>query len=497
MAIDAKFTRTLPAPTATISSGFVFLLSAGWFTDADLGAAGSPIGGGANSLANGGGDMQIFSDTAATTRLPIEVVTFVTGGSPDAQVWVRTPSYTSGDTITIGRDDTQTTQPAVGAAFGRNAVWVDYEYVFHFELGDELTDATGNYSLTKNGTINHVAGQIGDAADSGFSSFNYYEVSGYTGVSGSSARTHSGWFNVSTATDNTGLVDYGTATNGQRFQVLTLAGKLRVGVLGGFKQSVAAFNDNFFHSFRVKCDGSSTFPANTDLVVDGNLLSTTTGSNLTLNTVPNNNVVFTNNVSGSEPARIYDEYALRLFETSASQDESEYNNQSDPDNFGTSSEWVLVGGGGISGTITQTVNSFTQSLVGTVVNPTTTGIITQTAQSFTQAAIGTNLLNITGTITQSASAFTQSLSGNVTENITGVISQSLSSFTQSLLGAVAIPVTGNINQTASSFTQSAIGVVPIQWTDKTPASTTWTNQAETVTNWTDQSGVSTIWTDKV
>ena len=110
MAIDAKFTRTLPAPTATISNGFVFLLSAGWFTDADLGVAGSPIDGGVNSIANGGGDMQVFSDTAATTRLPIEVVSFVTGGIPEAQVWVRTPSYTSGDTITIGRDDTQTIQ---------------------------------------------------------------------------------------------------------------------------------------------------------------------------------------------------------------------------------------------------------------------------------------------------------------------------------------------------------------------------------------------------
>jgi len=146
MAIDAKFTRTLPAPTATISSGFVFLLSAGWFTDADLGAAGDPIGGGANSIANGGGDMQIFSDTGTTTRLPIEVVTFVTGGSPDAQVWVRTPSYTSGDTITIGRDDTQTTQPAVGAAFGRNATWVDSVSAYLFN--SSAVDSTGNYDGT-------------------------------------------------------------------------------------------------------------------------------------------------------------------------------------------------------------------------------------------------------------------------------------------------------------------------------------------------------------
>ena len=131
MAIIAKFTRTLPAPTATISSGFVFLLSAGWFTDADQGVAGSPIDGGTNSLANGGGDMQIFSDTDTTTQLPIEVVTFVTGVSPEALVRVRTSNYTSGDTITVGKDDTQTVQPAVGAAFGRNAVWSDREYQYN------------------------------------------------------------------------------------------------------------------------------------------------------------------------------------------------------------------------------------------------------------------------------------------------------------------------------------------------------------------------------
>jgi len=130
--------------------------------------------------------------------------------------------------------------------------------------------------------------------------------------------------------------------------------------------------------------------------------------------------------------------------------------------------------GGISGTITQTTSSFTQSLVGTIVNPIFTGDITQTAQSFTQSAIGETLFNVSGTITQSAS-----------------------SFTQSLIGLVTVPVTGVINQTISSFTQSAIGNVPIQWADKLPVSTTWINQAETVTTWTNQDGVSTTWTDKV
>ena len=172
--------------------------------------------------------------------------------------------------------------------------------------------------------------------------------------------------------------------------------------------------------------------------------------------------------------------------------------------------FLETGGGGISGTITQTAQSFTQSLSGSVVNQ-YTGTITQNTQSFTQSASGsvtsepiTGIINqtvtaftqsalgdvvssgISGAINQTASAFTQSATGSAVLNISGVISQTVSAFTQSLSGTVAEQISGTINQTVSSFTMSAVGRVPASWTDKLPASTTWA----------DQTAISTIWTDK-
>jgi len=182
------------------------------------------------------------------------------------------------------------------------------------------------------------------------------------------------------------------------------------------------------------------------------------------------------------------------------------------------SAWVDLGGGGTTGAITQTAESFTQSASGSVTVIGFTGAITQTAQSFTQSllgaigytgsisqtvqsftqsAIGTALTAISGEINQTVQSFTQSAIGVTVLNLTGTITQTSSAFTQSAAGLVIVPISGVINQTVSSFTMSAAGRIPVQWVDKLPASTSWTTQTETTTTWTDQAGVSTIWTDKV
>ena len=174
------------------------------------------------------------------------------------------------------------------------------------------------------------------------------------------------------------------------------------------------------------------------------------------------------------------------------------------------SAWIDLGGSGISGTITQTAQSFTQSLSGSVVNSYTgtitqntqsftqsasgsitsepiTGVISQTVTAFTQSALGDVVSSgISGAINQTASSFTQSATGSAVLNISGVISQTVSAFTQSLSGTVAEQISGTINQTVSSFTMSAVGRVPASWIDKLPANTTWA----------DQTAISTIWTDK-
>jgi hypothetical protein len=101
---------------------------------------------GANAFANGGGDFVAYTDSTKATQLPVEVVSFVTGASPSIEVWVKRTAAT-GNTIYVEADAVQTAQPAVTATYGRNAVWSDYEYVYHFSdtvASAVLTDSTGN-----------------------------------------------------------------------------------------------------------------------------------------------------------------------------------------------------------------------------------------------------------------------------------------------------------------------------------------------------------------
>ena len=144
MAITQKCWITLPAPASPISDPFVFLITEDQFT---TGSAGNPLANQATNpqaFTNGGGDLQVFSDIDCTSRLPIDRVRFVTSDTaPSVQVWVRALGFAEGDVIAFGKDDVQTTQPAFGAPFGRNAVWADYLAVLHMNTADWL-DSTGN-----------------------------------------------------------------------------------------------------------------------------------------------------------------------------------------------------------------------------------------------------------------------------------------------------------------------------------------------------------------
>jgi len=98
------------------------------------------------NLDSGGGDLRFSSDEAGTTQLACEVVTF-TKATGDV-VWVKVPSVTTGALIYVWGDNTGASQPAVGAAFGRNATWSDYALRNHFSTASPLIDSTGLATLT-------------------------------------------------------------------------------------------------------------------------------------------------------------------------------------------------------------------------------------------------------------------------------------------------------------------------------------------------------------
>tara|TARA_R110000851_G_scaffold160243_1_gene303474 strand:+ start:9980 stop:11509 length:1530 start_codon:yes stop_codon:yes gene_type:complete len=458
MAIIAKFTRTLPAPSATISGGFVFLLSAGWFTDADLGAAGSPING-VNAITNGGGDMQIFSDTATTTRLPIEVVSFVTGGSPVAQVWVRTPSYTAGDTITIGKDDTQTVQPAVGAAFGRNAAWVDFDFALHLESNTSTSiDSAGNNDFSAVGVLTDVTASIGDGMQA--TADNTRLTTSTNTFVATNEWTHSFYFTPDIS-NNGGTFSFGAGA-GSPYEMLYWSGVMNLWD-GSFKMSSATLTLGVSYLVDVVISATGA-----ELYIDGVSVDTdATTYSITDNTKVNIGTRF-NDGTGSTGA-IYDEALFRVGAVTSSYISSKRLNQNDPDNFGTSSEYILVGGSGISvtatlGTIDYNSNDTVIGLTGSIDVTATLGTINYSSNDASIQISGeTNVIATLGTIEYSSSDTVISLFGNVDVVATlGTISYDSNDVSIGLTGGISVNATlGTIDYTSNDTAITLQGQVSV------------------------------------
>lgn len=111
---------------------------------------------------NGGGDLRYSSDAAGSSQLACDCVDFDTSGST-AEVHVTVPSLSNASEIHVwAKPGDSETQPAVGAAFGRNATWPDDEAVFH--MGDAsggAVDSTGNGNDATSETATLSYGEVG------------------------------------------------------------------------------------------------------------------------------------------------------------------------------------------------------------------------------------------------------------------------------------------------------------------------------------------------
>ena len=116
--------------------------------------------------------IRVYADEAKTVEWAREIVSAT-------EMHVKVPSLTSTVDIYVDWDGVRSDY-AVGATYGRNAVWVDYEFVSHDGGG---TDSTGNHSTTAEGgvTSGGITGKIGvgtsydgsnDGFDTGYDSFN-------------------------------------------------------------------------------------------------------------------------------------------------------------------------------------------------------------------------------------------------------------------------------------------------------------------------------------
>lgn len=133
---------------------------------------------------NGGGDLRFSSDIQGANRLACEIVTFNTATNT-AEIYVNVPSVSSViDTpIYIFYGKAGVSQPAVSAAYGRNATWnSDFLFVGHMDSGQDSTGKT----TYMGGSASIVAGKVGQASDFDGSS-NYYDYNNLSGPAGTAA----------------------------------------------------------------------------------------------------------------------------------------------------------------------------------------------------------------------------------------------------------------------------------------------------------------------
>ena len=109
----------------------------------------------------GGGDIRLFKSDD-TTELAREIVTFsVTDETGEIHYKYSGTLSSSVDTPIHVYADGSSADYAVSATYGRNAVWSDYQAVYHM---NSPTDSAGNSNLTAT-SISYVSGKVGNGAD--------------------------------------------------------------------------------------------------------------------------------------------------------------------------------------------------------------------------------------------------------------------------------------------------------------------------------------------
>jgi hypothetical protein len=129
---------------------------------------------------NGGGDIRFTSDEAGTTRIPCEIVSFVTNNNPalgTAQIWVKVPSISASvnTSFWLWYNNPDATLPVPSSDYGSENVWdSDYVSVWHLEqepssVSAQIFDSTRNKKhLTAEGSMTSgdlVAAAAGNGLD--------------------------------------------------------------------------------------------------------------------------------------------------------------------------------------------------------------------------------------------------------------------------------------------------------------------------------------------
>jgi hypothetical protein len=299
------------------------------------------VDGGTDSILNGGGNLRCYTDDTKTTQLAIEVVSFVTGGTPSVQVWGLSATLNVGDTVYIEADTVETAQPAVTDTFGRNAVWAAFDHKISGQ-----TDVTGNSSttiigvgVTQSGTIKGFPALNNDGTDGACLRLDDTDGESWLGdmyvsawINSTTFRSFAQIFGIRQG--NEWEISYRTEGNNQGFLVGTTSPESSTSLSTGVDYFLAAVINGTDIDYYVNGDFTDSTSVNgtrVNRVFDITLLGIETATN---NTSVNGSTAETKAINGGFKIADYIK--------------SEYNNQSSPSTFWTTSAWEDQDSGGTS-----------------------------------------------------------------------------------------------------------------------------------------------------
>jgi len=339
---------------ATVRSGDVAATLTSYPTYVDLSRLGVTTLAEAESV-------RVYADSGKTTEWSREIVSVT-------EMHVKVPSLTSSTEIFVDWDGVRSDY-GVTTTYGRNAVWSDYEAVYHLlESGSgvsgEYIDSTGSHNAQGGGGAgtqvpSSVAAKIGNGQEFDGSN-DWIDLNEDTAFeNGTGAITVSAWAKTNRdSSQNNGGMAIASKQGSSPFPGWALSfsmgtsaadrGKIRFLIDGGSvsvsTQSTTQYNDNVFHFFAGVRNGGTVL-----VYADGLVKDTSTGASSLNMDAARNAVIGANSVAVSvdQMDGIIDEFRFRKEALSADWLLTEYNNQNAESTFwGT---WTDAGGGGGGG----------------------------------------------------------------------------------------------------------------------------------------------------
>jgi len=271
---------------------------------------------------------RFYSDVGKTTEIAREIV------SAD-EIHVKVTSMEALAEIWMDYDGIRSDY-AVGATYGRNAVWTDYEYVNHYQgSGTAVVNSAGNNDgVASNTAITGSAGYIGNGLD--LTAGDYDVEASYTTPNDTSRQyTMSIWFKTNDTA--TGFIVLAAVPGGPDQAMAFSGSKVYLRVMGGTPLvlgTVNQYRDNAWHKLTIIKTGASTAKGRIDGVDAGSI---------GVGSFDRGGTIWVGSRGTSYFDGFADEWTYRYSSVSDAFDTTEYNNQNANGSFWEATD---AGGGG-------------------------------------------------------------------------------------------------------------------------------------------------------